>query len=109
MAHIPKYMRWNARRKRGTRFDPRQLHLKIRLRGPKGATRERILSVLDEAVATGTLPRGWTLHYIDWEKGVTGQAGNGGRLTDDLQAALEEFYGAISHPNSDVKVARAQD
>jgi hypothetical protein len=101
--------------------DPRVLQLKIRLRFPKGATREVILAAVERAAETGEAPlwaarlpatadwrAGEWVAWIDWQKGE-GASANAGRLTVEAQQELRAFYLALTHPATRLRVERAQD
>lgn len=87
--------------------DPRVLQLKIRIQAPAGTTREQLLHTLETAIATGTLPDGWAIHWIDWRKGTGGTA-NSGTIRDDALTALKDFWLAIRHSGTEIRVERAQ-
>lgn len=92
-------MRRNAkdyvRQRRGGRVDPAVLHLKIRVVLTRPMTQDAALALMQEAVETGVVPDGIEVRWIDWEKGGGGRA-RAGRLSQDVAAALEAFYGAIA-------------
>lgn len=92
-------MRRNAkdyvRQRRGGRVDPAVLHLKIRVILTRPMTQDAALALMMEAAETGVVPDGIEVRWIDWEKGGSGRA-RSGRLTQDVAAALEAFYGAIA-------------
>lgn len=73
-------------------YDPRKLHLKIRVRTtrPMSATTARLL--LERFLQTGRVPAGIEVRGIDWAKGNTGS----GRVPpSELRRAIRMFSGAI--------------
>lgn len=89
-------------------LDPRVLQLKIRVRAPKGTTREELLAAIEDAALTRVLAPGFTVHWIDWRKGEGGTA-NEGRITQALADELHAFYFALTAPETRVRVERVED
>lgn len=95
-------------RKRGRRrLDTRPLQLKIRITARRGLIRSRedLIDLIDHVRETHDVPKGVTIHWIDWRKGTGGQA-DGGRITNEIAEALEKFWLAIAHEDTKILAAR---
>lgn len=63
------------------------------------------------AIKSGAVQPGFKLHWADWEKGK-GRKVNSGRITRDVAIELLNFYGALRHPNTEIRaemVAREEE
>lgn len=79
----------------GRGFDPRRLHLKIRVSLTRRMRESEVFAAISETLSTGEVAEGIELHWIDWAKGEEGSARHG-RIDSDVQDALLAFWGAIS-------------
>lgn len=80
------------------------LHLKIRVTLTQRMTKREVLRRLRRTVGTGTVQRGLNVHTIDWGSGVGRHYREGEYLGTDAADALQDFYRAILHPNTTVRV-----
>lgn len=80
-------------RRRATDADP--LHLKIRVRILRPMTQTQAESLLARAVASGVVPSGIEIRWLDWEKGTGGTA-RSGTITGPVFHQLRTWYGAMT-------------
>lgn len=92
------------------RIDPRSLQLKIRVRARKGliTSKEDLIDAIESTIATGIVPDGIEIHWIDWRKGE-GSSSKSGRLTDELATELAAFWLAISHEDTATLLRRVRE
>ena len=83
-------------------MDPRRLQLKIRVTARKGIikAKEDLIDAIESTIATGVVPEGITIHWIDWRKGEGGEAGEG-HITANIAKELEAFWLAVSHDDTE--------
>lgn len=81
------------------------LHLKIRVTPTHRMKLRTLLSLVERAIRTGTVPPGIEIHWIDWAKeGSAGRAHAEGRIPDPGREALRRWYGAME--KSGLRVGR---
>lgn len=97
---------WRANRRR----DARKLNLTIRVQAPKATTREQLIDAVEASIRLKRVVAPLTaIHWVDWKKGEGGGA-NVGRYVDPLLwDALRDFYAAITHPKTRLRVDRPQE
>lgn len=93
------------------RRDPRKLNLTIRLVARAGATREQLIDALEASIRQSQVqPPIKEIHFVDWRKGVAGGPIAQGRYVPPaLWSALKDFYAAITHPKTKLRVGRVED
>lgn len=91
---VAKYLRTNPRKV------SENLHLKLRVVVTKRMRASQARSLLNRAIATGIVPTGIDIRWIDWEKGVGGKVREGRILPDTMRKALRSFYNALTKGSS---------
>ena len=89
MTNVRKHIARNRRR-----VDPLRLTLRVVVR--RRMTKETLQDLLSEAIATGTVPLGITLRWLDWASGEEGAAVGGRYMGARLHDALVDFAGALT-------------
>jgi hypothetical protein len=76
------------------------------------ATRDRPIAEHERAVRLtmrgGAQQPGFRVMYADWEKGK-GRTFKSGRIARDVAIELMAFYGALKHPNTEIRVAMLEE
>lgn len=87
------------------------LHLKLRVRLTERMSRREAMRRLRRTVETGVAQRGVDVSWINWESGEEGRIQRDGRYRTPakVRQALRDFYHAITHGGSDVRIARVED
>ena len=83
-----------AKYKTAGKGEVRRLHLKIRVELTSSMTEGDARQLLGRAVQTGIVPPGIAVHWVDWRRGVGGQAVSG-RVDQVSHDELRNFYGII--------------
>lgn len=78
----------------GRRRDTRPLHLKMRVRILRRMSQAQMLALVERAIASGVVPPGIEIRWIDWQKGE-GRYANEGRLPDPVLDELRAWYGIM--------------
>lgn len=89
--------------KRGRKRDRRPLYVKVLMRSKHPHDLHDFERALRRTTETGIIPDGFEVFFADWEKG-RGMHANEGRITRALATELQNFYGAMHHPNTVIRV-----
>lgn len=104
MARITAEMRTPRRR------DPRKLNLTIRVVAPRGTSREVLIAAIEKSIRYSAVqPPIRAIHWVDWRKGEGAHAHAGRYVPPDLWDALKDFYAAITHANTKLRIGLAED
>lgn len=100
----------NMKVSRGPRKrDPRKLNLTIRLVAPRGTPRAVLIEALELSIRYSAVQAPIrAIHWVDWKKGAGGQAYSGRYVPPAMWEALKDFYRAITHPMTKLRVGLAE-
>ena len=90
--------------------DPRKLNLTIRLIAPKGTPRDVLLAALDKSIRYESVQAPITeIRWMNWKKGEEGgPVAQGAYVPPQLWAALKDFYAAITHPRTRLRIGQVE-
>lgn len=92
------------------RRDARKLNLTIRLVAPKDTPRDKLIEALELSIRYRSVqPPLKAIHWVDWKKGDGASAHAGRYVEPFLWDALRDFYAAITHPNTRLRVDRPEE
>ena len=89
--------------------DPRKLNLTIRLVAPRGTPRAVLIDALERSIRFSAVQAPITaIHWVNWRKGDDQHAHAGQYVEPALWDALKDFYAAITHPKTRLRVGQAE-
>jgi hypothetical protein len=89
--------------------DPRKLNLTIRLVAPRGTPRDVLIEALEKSIRHERVePPITAIHWVNWKKGEGGDVVGGQYVPPQMWQALKDFYAAITHPKTRLRVGQAE-
>lgn len=91
--------------------DPRKLNLTIRLVAVKDTPRAVLIDALERSIRFQAVQHPISaIHWVNWRKGEEGGPIHSGQyVPPQMWDALKDFYAAITHPKTKLRIGRPQD